>query len=313
VSDEFHVPVLLDEVLELLDPQPGEIYVDGTTGGGGHAAEMAAKLAPGGTAVLIDQDVDALALASKVVSVPGVKIVPVHGNFGDIEALLDAAGTGLIDMLLLDLGVSSHQLDTAERGFSFRYDAPLDSRMNAQTGRTAADVVNEASEVELERILREYGEERFARGIARRIVDRRKTKRIETTGEFAELVASAQPKPKFGAIHPATRSMQALRIQVNDELGVLTRGLEAGVRRLAVGGRIGIISYHSLEDRIVKQSFARLAGQCQCPPGLPICICGAKAIIERVTRKPVIPSQAEIDRNPRSRSAKLRVARKLAA
>jgi 16S rRNA (cytosine1402-N4)-methyltransferase len=238
-------------------------------------------------------------------------IIPIRGNFRNISNLLDERSIASVDGILLDLGVSSHQLDAGERGFSFRAEAPLDMRMDPEAGETAAELIARLDEREMVRILFELGEERWAARIARFIVDRRARAPLLTTRQLADVVLAAVPKGARPAdIHPATRVFQALRIAVNDELGALRDALDAGVNRLARGGRIAVISYHSLEDRIVKQAFARFAGKCECPPGLPVCQCGAAEVVRLATRKPVVPSATEIAANPRARSAKLRVAEK---
>jgi 16S rRNA (cytosine1402-N4)-methyltransferase len=269
-------------------------------------------LQPNGTLILVDQDPEALQEARKKLESCDLRIEYWHGNFRNVRSLLAGHGVGEVEAILLDLGVSSHQLDAAERGFSFRSDAPLDMRMDATGGSSASDLLARSSEREIAQILYEYGEERWAARIASFIVEARKTGPIQTTGQLAEIVSRAIPKKAHPPnTHPATRTFQGLRIAVNDELGALEEGLTEGVEALARGGRIAVISYHSLEDRIVKRRFARLAGACECPPGLPICQCGAREIVKIVTRKPVAPSEHEIRVNPRARSAKLRVAEKL--
>lgn len=291
---------------------PGQTFVDGTVGGGGHALLIGRHLVPGGTLIVIDQDASALDVAAATLQSLNLRVVPLHGNFRHLPALLDAADTPSVHGIFLDLGVSSHQLDIAERGFSFRFDAPLDMRMNPAIGRPARDLLAQLDERELTRILREYGEERWATRIARFVLEKRKQEPIRTTRQLADLVCAAIPRGAYPRdIHPATRTFQALRIAVNDELNALQEALDGGIPRLAPGGRIAVISYHSLEDRIVKQTFARYAGKCQCPPGLPVCACGARRILNILTRKPVVPGEAEIACNPRARSAKLRAAERV--
>lgn len=308
----FHTPVLADSVVRLLQPRPGQTFVDGTLGGGGHALRIGERLQPGGTLVTIDQDQAAHTTAGAHLQSLTLTIIPVQDNFRKMPALLDAVGVGLVDGILLDLGVSSHQLDAGERGFSFRADAPLDMRMNPEAGETAAALLARLEEREMARIFREYGEERWAARIAKFIVERRAREPIATTKQLADLAAAAIPKrAQPRDIHPATRVFQSLRIAVNQELEALQEGLNGGIERLAPGGRIAVIAYHSLEDRIVKQTFARLSGRCQCPPGLPVCRCGAQRIVDILTRKPVTPTEEEIQQNPRARSAKLRVAEKV--
>jgi len=312
MSAAYHTPVLADEIERLLNPQPGQTLIDGTLGGGGHALRLGERLQPGGLLIAIDQDPAALDAARARLQSLSLTIIYVHGNFRNMSDLMDACGVSESNGILLDLGVSSNQLDASERGFSFRADAPLDMRMNPTTGETAAQLLARLDAPEITRILRDYGEERWAARIARRIVEQRAREPITTTKQLAELVSAAIPKKAHPHhIHPATRSFQALRIAVNDELGALQEALETGIPRLAPGGRFAVICYHSLEDRIVKQTFARLSGKCQCPPGRPVCQCGARRIIEILTRRPITPTEAEIRQNPRARSAKLRVAEKV--
>jgi 16S rRNA (cytosine1402-N4)-methyltransferase len=303
---------MVEEVVRLLNPQPAQIFVDGTVGGGGHARRIGERLVPGGTLVAIDRDREALAAAREVLDPLPLTVRYIHGNFRDLPALLEEAGIRTVHGIVLDLGVSSHQLDTPGRGFSFREDAPLDMRMDTTRGETAADLLARLDEPSLSRILLEYGEERWAARIARFILERRESEPIVTTGQLADLVRRAIPKGAHPRnIHVATRTFQALRLAVNGELEALQQALEGGVVRLAIGGRIAVLSYHSLEDRIVKQMFAWLGGKCRCPPGLPICRCGAKKSVRIVTRKPILPNEAEIAQNPRARSAKLRVVERI--
>ncbi len=286
--------------------------MDGTLGGGGHTEALLRALGGGGRLIGIDQDSEALQEAGqRLDGYPG--FVGVRGNFGDLDGLLDEQGVGGVDGVLLDLGVSSHHLDSAERGFSFRPDSALDMRMNRRAETCAADLVAALEEADLAAILRDYGEERYARRIARRIVWEREREPIRTTGRLARIVEQATPAPaRHGRIHPATRTFQALRIVVNDELGVLQRGLEAAIRRLNPGGRLVVISYHSLEDRIVKTTFRRFAGECTCPPRVPFCQCRPLRLLRVLTRRPLEPDDRELAANPRARSARLRAAERLA-
>jgi 16S rRNA (cytosine1402-N4)-methyltransferase len=317
-ADKFHVPVLLAEVLAFLNPHTAQSFVDGTAGYGGHASRLAEKLQPGGVLVVVDQDPAALAATQERLKPYAITLIVRHANFRALPSLLaETAASGEtpragVDGILLDLGVSSPHLDAGERGFSFRAEARLDMRMNPTTGETAADLLAERDEREISRILWEYGEERWAARIAQRIVEMRVRMPLETTKQLADLVAAAIPKAAQPRdIHPATRTFQALRIAVNAELDVLRETVEASADCLAPGGRIGVIAYHSLEDRIVKQAFQWLSGKCRCAPGLPMCGCGAEERMRIVTRKPVLPTEAEVAANPRSRSAKLRVAERL--
>ncbi len=312
MTDAYHTPVLAGEVVRLLNPQPGHTVVDATAGGGGHALLLGQRLAPDGVLVVVDQDREALEATRARLHDLSPTIIPIQGNFRNLPALLDQHGIGMVHGVLLDLGVSSHQLDAGERGFSFRTDAPLDMRMDPTRGVPASELLNETDARELTRILSEWGEERWAARIARFIVEARNTQPVRTTGELADLVKAAIPRKAWPPdIHPATRTFQAIRIAVNDELGALEEGLEGAVSRLQPGGRIAVIAYHSLEDRIVKHAFQRFAGRCQCPPGLPVCRCGARRIVEIITRKPVLPDQIEVRQNPRARSARLRAAERV--
>ena len=308
-----HTPVLLAEVTQHLSPQPGSIIVDCTLGGAGHAKRFAQLIAPTGILVGIDQDDAALTAAAATLPLGQQSIVLLKGNFGDLDSLLAEAHIAYVDGFLFDLGVSSPQLDVAERGFSYREDAPLDMRMDPEhQALTAADVVAQYSEADLSRIIREYGEERWASRIAAFIVERRARRTLATTGDLVEVVKAAVPAAaRRQGGHPAKRTFQALRIEVNGELDALERGLAAAIRWLAPQGRIAAISYHSLEDRIVKHVFAQGARGCTCPPDLPVCTCGQKPVLRIVTRRPVVPTADEVEANPRARSAKLRVAEKL--
>ena len=310
-----HVPVMLDEVLAELDPRPGEVVCDCTLGGAGHSVELARRVAPDGLSLGIDQDDMALTAASERLSreVPEASVRLLRGNFGDLDDLLVEAEVPGVDCFLFDLGVSSPQLDIPERGFSYHEDAPLDMRMNSGNHTlTAAEVVNTYNEADLTRILRVYGDERFASRIARRIVERRSKAPIETTLQLVEIVKEAIPAAarRHGG-HPARKTFQALRIEVNHELDVLDRGLRAAIRWANPGGRICVISYHSLEDRIVKHVFSELSQGCTCPPDLPVCVCGHVPIVDVRTRRPLVASDEEVAANPRSRSALMRVAVKL--
>ena len=306
---------MLAEVLAELDPQPGEVVCDCTLGGAGHTVELAGRVAPDGLSIGIDQDDMALRAATERLArkVPQAQTLLLKGNFGDLDELLVEAEVPGVDCFLFDLGVSSPQLDIPERGFSYHEDAPLDMRMNSGNHTlTAAEVVNTYNEADLTRILRVYGDERFASRIARRIVERRSKAPVETTLQLVEVVKEAIPAAarRHGG-HPARRTFQALRIEVNHELDVLDRGLRAAVRWANPGGRICVISYHSLEDRIVKHVFSELSQGCTCPPDLPVCVCGNVPIVDVRTRRPLVASDEEVAANPRSRSALMRVAVKL--
>ncbi len=306
-----HIPVLLEEVLAGLAPQPGGVYVDGTLGGGGHSAEILARIAPGGRLYGIDRDEAAIAAATERLGANG-GFAALRGNFHDAPALLAECGVTEIDGALLDLGVSSHQLDTAERGFSFHENMPLDMRMDQRQTLTAADIVNTYEERELARILREYGEENWASRIAQIIVEHRAKEPLRTTGDLVRAIDAAIPKKirLRDTGHPARRSFMALRIAVNDELDPLARALEDFVTLLRPGGRLCVITFHSLEDRIVKQAFRRMQHPCVCPPKAPICTCGRQPVA-RALGGAIAPGAEELERNPRARSAKLRVAEKL--
>jgi 16S rRNA (cytosine1402-N4)-methyltransferase len=307
----YHVPVLLAEVVDLLAPRPGDVAVDLTLGGGGYAQALLEKLGPEGKLIGIDQDEDALAEAGRrLQGFPG--FTAVKGNFGDFSELLGERAIGEVDRCVLDLGVSSHQLDQIERGFSFRGDAPLDMRMDREAPTTAASLLAELEYQDLVRILREYGEERFASSIARAVIREREKAPLETTGQLVRIIEGAVPgAARRGPIHPATRTFQALRIAVNEELEALESVIPQIVDRLAPGGRLAVVAYHSLEDRIVKEKLLSYSGRCVCPREFPVCRCNPKKILEIVTRKPVRPGSEEVERNPRSRSAKLRVAERV--
>lgn len=308
-----HLSVMPAEVLSLLSPRPGGVYVDGTLGGAGHARMILAASSPDGVLVGFDRDPAALDAARQRLASYGDRVKFIRSNFAAMNELLAAQGVDSVDGFLLDLGVSSHQLDTAERGFSFQVDAPLDMRMDPETGATAADLVNELSLDELARIIREYGEDRWAKRIASFIVKAREEHgAIKTTLQLVDCVKGAIPRAAWEErIHPATRTFQALRIAVNDELGSLERGLAAGIDILAPGGRGVVISFHSLEDRIVKTVFRRYAQGCTCPKMLPQCVCGSKPRVRILTGKPVTAGTDELAANPRARSAKIRAIEKL--
>ncbi len=303
-----HTSVLLNETIESLKVKPGGIYVDGTLGGGGHSLEIAKLLDEGGTLVGIDRDEAAIRAAAERLYAYRDRVVIRRGNYSEMPEILKELGIARVDGILLDLGVSSYQLDTAERGFSYMQDAPLDMRMDQREVRTAADLINRESERELARILREYGEERFAWNIAKHIAERRARKPIETTGELVEIIRASIPMrlQKTGG-HPAKRTFQAIRIELNGELTALTDSIDGMIDLLRDGGRLSVITFHSLEDRIVKAAFKRNENPCTCPPDFPVCVCGKKSKGFAVTRKPVLPSEAEQTMNPRSQSAKLRV------
>lgn len=305
---EFHhISVLLNECIDNLNIKPDGIYVDGTMGGGGHSLEIAKRLTTG-RLICIDQDPNAHEAAGKRLAEYKDRITFVRDNFGNIANILDSLGIEKIDGMLLDIGVSSHQLDEAERGFSYQQDAPLDMRMNPDRPFSAYDVVNGYDEDELDRVIFTYGEERWARRIAQFIVKEREAKPIETTGELVDIIKKAVPKgARKDGPHPAKRTFQAIRIEVNGELEVLQRAIDDVAARLAVGGRLCIITFHSLEDRIVKEAFRKQENPCICPPQFPVCVCGKKPLGRVITRKPILPSKEELEENPRSRSAKLRV------
>lgn len=305
---EFHhISVLLNECIDNLNIRPDGIYVDGTMGGGGHSLEIAKRLITG-RLICIDQDPNAHEAAGKRLAEYKDRITFVRDNFGNIKSILDSLGIEKIDGMLLDIGVSSHQLDEAERGFSYQQDAPLDMRMNPDRPFSAYDVVNGYDEDELDRVIFTYGEERWARRIAQFIVKEREAKPIETTGELVDIIKKAVPKgARKDGPHPAKRTFQAIRIEVNGELEVLQRAIDDVAARLAVGGRLCIITFHSLEDRIVKEAFRKQENPCICPPQFPVCVCGKKPLGRVITRKPILPSKEELEENPRSRSAKLRV------
>lgn len=306
-----HLSVLPDETIRFLEPADGKTYLDGTLGGGGHASLILEK-APGAFLIGIDRDQAALAAAGARLAVYGERVRLLHGDFADVAEQLSTLGIPALDGFILDLGVSSHQLDTRERGFSFQQDAPLDMRMDTSRGETAADLVNELPEQELERVISEYGEERWAKRIASFIVKDRAESPITTTFRLVDIIKGAVPKAKWDErIHPATRTFQALRIAVNSELESLERGMRAALDLLKPGGRGVIISFHSLEDRIVKHIFREYAEGCTCPRQFPVCACGKQPRVKVLTSRPVTATQEETDDNPRARSAKLRAVEKL--
>lgn len=307
-----HVSVLLKETVDGAFGEKSGVYADLTTGGGGHSYELAKRLDPktGGRLICFDTDPEALEAAKKRLC--GLPVTFVRSNFRRLNESLDELGVEKLDGIIADLGVSSHQLDDADRGFSFHLDAPLDMRMSGE-GLSARDVVNEYESAELKRILFEYGEEKYAAKIAMGIVDFRQKAPIETTGQLAEIIKSSVPAAYRREKNPCRKSFQAIRIEVNDELGALKEALEGGFERLKEGGRMSVITFHSLEDRLVKNSFRDYCTGCTCPPEFPVCVCGKKPRGELVTKKPVTPSEREISDNPRSRSAKLRVIKKIRA
>ncbi|MGN0387306.1 MAG: 16S rRNA (cytosine(1402)-N(4))-methyltransferase RsmH [Suilimivivens sp.] len=307
-----HTSVLLNETIEGLKIKPDGIYVDGTLGGGGHSLEIAKRLNDNGRLIGIDQDEAAILAAGERLKDFGDKVTIVRSNYRNALSVLHDLGIEKIDGMMLDLGVSSYQLDTQERGFSYRYDAPLDMRMDLRQTLTAKDIVNGYSETELFHIIRDYGEDRFAKNIAKHIVMARAKKPIETTGELNEIIRAAIPaKMRAEGGHPSKRTYQAIRIECNKELEVLKESLEELVGILNPGGRLCIITFHSLEDRIVKTAFKKAENPCTCPPSFPVCVCGKKSQGKVITGKPVLPCEEEMESNPRSKSAKLRIFEKI--
>ncbi|NUR77066.1 MAG: 16S rRNA (cytosine(1402)-N(4))-methyltransferase RsmH [Thermoleophilia bacterium] len=310
-TESEHVPVLAEEVVSLLDPRPGETIVDGTFGAGGHSSLLAARLRGEGKLIAIDRDPTVAPFFERFRRETGVKARLHHGEFSTVLEHLAENGVRA-DVILLDLGVSSMQLDRPDRGFSYAIDAPLDMRMDPSAAYSARELVNEGDERQLAEIFKRYGEERYARQIARAIVKRRGSEPFERTGDLVEVIKAAIPAPaRFGEGHPAKRVFQALRIEVNDELGAVERALPAALEMLRPGGRLGVISFHSLEDRIVKQFLRRQEQGCTCPPDFPVCICGSEPAMRATPRRAVRPSAAEIGRNPRAQSARLRVGTKV--
>ena len=306
-----HISVLRNECIEGLKIRPDGIYVDGTLGGAGHAAEVLKMLGPDGRLIGIDQDEVAVANGQeKLGRFSNVTIV--RDNFRNFAAIMETLGIQTVDGVLLDLGVSSKQLDDGERGFSYMQDAPLDMRMDRRNPRTAAEIVNQYSQEELRRIIQVYGEERWSARIASFIVQEREKEPIRTTGDLVRIIKEAVPKgARQDGPHPAKRTFQALRIEVNQELSILEGAIRDMAERLSPGGRICILTFHSLEDRIVKQTFRSLENPCTCPKDFPVCVCGKKQVLRVITRKPILPGAEEVKENPRSRSAKLRIAERV--
>lgn len=303
-----HKSVLLKETVEGLNVKPDGIYVDGTLGGGGHAYEICRRLGNKGKFVGVDQDAAAIEAAGQRLKDFGEKVTIIRSNYCDMKSQLQKINIDRADGIVLDLGVSSYQLDTAERGFSYREDAPLDMRMDTRQKQTARDIVNEYSETELYRVIRDYGEDRFAKNIAKHIAAARKRHPVETTGELAEIIKGAIPmKYQIKSGHPAKRTFQAIRIELNRELEVLKESLDDMIELLNPGGRLCIITFHSLEDRIVKSSFRKNENPCTCPPDFPVCVCGNVSKGRIVTKKPILPGEEEQKNNSRSKSAKLRI------
>ena len=303
-----HKSVLLKETIEGLKIKPDGIYVDGTLGGGGHASEVARRLSDKGSIIGIDQDAAAIEAAGIRLKDFGEKVIIVRSNYCDMKSQLGKLGIDKVDGIVLDLGVSSYQLDTAERGFSYREDAPLDMRMDRRQKMTARDIVNDYEERELYRVIRDYGEDKFAKNIAKHIVAARQKAPIETTGQLTEIIRASIPmkfQKKSG--HPAKRTFQAIRIELNQELEVLKNSLDAMIDLLNPGGRLCIITFHSLEDRIVKSAFRKNENPCTCPSDFPVCVCGKISKGSIITRKPILPSKEEMEENSRAKSAKLRI------
>lgn len=310
-----HTSVLLYETVDSLNIRPDGIYVDGTLGGGGHASLVLSRLGEQGRLIGLDQDADAIAAAGERLKEYGDRVTVIRTNYENIKDALASQGISGADGIYLDLGVSSYQLDTADRGFTYREDdAPLDMRMDQRNTQTAKDIVNGYSEMELYRIIRDYGEDRFAKNIAKHIVKARQEKEIETAGELTEIIKAAIPaKVRATGGHPSKRTFQAIRIELNRELQVLEQSIDTMIDLLNPGGRLSIITFHSLEDRIVKNKFRENENPCICPPEFPVCMCGRKSKGQVVTRKPVLPSEEELAANKRSKSAKLRVFEKAGA
>lgn len=310
--DFAHVPVMLGECLDGLKIKADGVYVDGTVGGGGHSSEIVKRLSDKGRLICFDKDEDALKASGARLADFKDRVTFVHDDYKNMPERLNEMGVGKVDGILLDLGVSSYQLDNAERGFSYMKDAPLDMRMDRSQRVSAYEVVNTYGEDEIAKILFDYGEEKLARAIARKIVNRRSEKPIETTLELAKIVEDSYPaKTRWKYGHPAKRTFQAIRIEVNDELSSLGEAITAMARRLEKGGRMAVITFHSLEDRIVKTAFKELSLACTCPPDFPVCVCGKVQEVELVNKKPIVASEKELDENPRSQSAKLRIVEKL--
>ena len=308
----FHKPVMIMEVADMLQPKPGGIYLDGTLGGGGHALLILERSSPDGLLVGIDLDDDALCESEKTLRPYGERVILIRGNFAEMDRILEDLGIDKVDGILLDLGVSSHQLEEAHRGFSFSLEAPLDMRMDHRQEFSAHDLVNGYSTSELEKIIRDYGEETMAGRIAKAITSKRKLSPIRTTTELARLIIGAlPPSSRHRHVHPATRTFQAIRIAVNDELSNLHRALACGMKALERTGRFAIISFHSLEDRLVKDTFRSLEKGCICPPDFPRCTCGRVGQVRVLTRRPLVAGADELAANPRARSARLRTAERI--
>ncbi|MFR8088928.1 MAG: 16S rRNA (cytosine(1402)-N(4))-methyltransferase RsmH [Lachnospirales bacterium] len=306
-----HISVLRDECIEGLKIRPDGIYVDGTLGGAGHAAEVLKRLGPDGRLIGIDQDEAAVANGQEKLGMFS-NVTIVRDNFSNFAAIMETLGIQTVDGVLLDLGVSSKQLDDGERGFSYMQDAPLDMRMDRRNPRTAAEIVNQYSQEELRKIIQDFGEERWSARIASFIVQEREKEPIRTTGDLVRIIKEAVPKgARQDGPHPAKRTFQALRIEVNQELSILEGAIREMAERLSPGGRICILTFHSLEDRIVKQTFRSLENPCTCPKDFPVCVCGKKQVLRVITRKPILPGVEEVKENPRSRSAKLRIAERV--
>ena len=307
-----HIPVLYREIMEIMAPKAGETFVDCTLGGGGHSKGFLERTSPNGRLIGIDQDLEALDAAKKNLAQFGERVSYIHSNYENLSEILVKEAPEGVDGILFDIGVSSHQLDDAERGFSYMHDAPLDMRMDQTKDFSAYEVVNRYSEDELYRIIRDYGEENWAKRIAQFIVEKRKIKAIETTGELVDIIKAAIPKKaRMDGSHPAKRTFQAIRIEVNGELEVLEKTIEQAVKNLKKGGRLGIISFHSLEDRIVKEKFKYLAAKCICPPEMPICCCNKVAEVKILTKKPITAQNDELMSNSRAKSAKFRAVEKI--
>jgi 16S rRNA (cytosine1402-N4)-methyltransferase len=314
VLDFEHIPVLLNETLEYLDPKPGGVYIDGTLGGAGHSSEIVKRIVPGGVLIGIDQDSNAIDAAKRRLEAYKDNVVIVRDNFRNIKTIALQKGFKEVDGILLDIGVSSHQLDEKERGFSYMHDGPLDMRMDTESSLDASDIVNNSSEQELIRILRDYGEEKWAVRIAKFIAEERKNNRIDTTFKLADIIQRAIPAAaRRDGGHPAKRTFQALRIAVNDELQVLEEAVTNAAGLLKPGGRLVVITFHSLEDRIVKKIFNNMEKPCTCPPQLPVCACGKEPLLRVITKKPVTAGAEELKVNTRSKSAKLRAAERVSS
>ena len=312
MSEYKHVSVLRDESIEGLQIKPDGVYVDGTLGGAGHSLEICRRLSKSGRLIGIDQDAEAIENGKTRLASYIDQVTLVRDNFKNIDHVLEDLQIEKVDGILLDLGVSSYQLDEGSRGFSYMQDAPLDMRMDQRQTKSAFEVVNTYSAAELDRVLRDYGEERWSKRIAQFIVDARKNQSIATTGELVGIIKKAIPKKaREDGPHPAKRSFQAIRIEVNGELDILEKAISDMVERLNVGGRICVITFHSLEDRIVKQAFKTLENPCICPKDFPVCVCGRKPKVKIITRKPILPGEEELEGNPRARSAKLRIAERI--